>query len=363
MPGVDPSAWMDLDDQVLEEAVDRLFDGPTSGPTSDSGGKLVADLSGDPADGVDSLLAFGAACRSALQLDEAGSVSESESERLRERRVVARVLARTTRGDRETGVIDFVSEKLRRSSFLRVAAAILVVQVTVVPLIAWHLAKQPTREGFMTGIEPAPEVLEQDLPRLREPIEEAPTRHDDLMVIGTSLSAAIVGANVEGMNLDTVVASGALDHALVRLAQVAADPQRGMEAFTSEAAGADDTPQVQQSRNLLIRALDLESRLMAFENARHAGGLSSSIRELAEDLEGAIQRIAESGTEWTPAMVLAAKALERAAGLNLAVPEGPSGALDDGRDWFAWLADALEFDGAGSSSATVDAWLTAIRSR
>lgn len=84
------------------------------------------------------------------------------------RRVTRRVLARTTREERGWRgdlrlVGDFVSDRLRASVWLRVAAAILLVQVTVVPLLAWHLLKGPERSWFnlsFTAPEPAPPFVD-----------------------------------------------------------------------------------------------------------------------------------------------------------------------------------------------------------
>ncbi|MEZ6017466.1 MAG: hypothetical protein R3F49_20295 [Planctomycetota bacterium] len=76
-------------------------------------------------------------------------------------RVTRRVLARTTREERSWRgdlrlVSDFVTDRLRASVALRVAAALLLVHATVVPILAWHLLTREDRGSFRLRIERAP---------------------------------------------------------------------------------------------------------------------------------------------------------------------------------------------------------------
>jgi len=98
-------------------------------------------------------------------------------------RVTRRVLARTTReelgwrGDLRL-VGEFVSDRLRASAWLRVAAALLFVQLTVVPILAWHmLSERPDRGWFRVHFEErVPD--EELLPELPENLE-APVWEDE----------------------------------------------------------------------------------------------------------------------------------------------------------------------------------------
>lgn len=355
------SAWMDLSDEGLTRAMDAAFDSsagddPSGLPSGDSSGDSSGGLSCGPSSReAASLVAFGSVCRTAFGIDRADTdlgANPAESEEIRARRVAARVLARTTRGDRETGVIDFVSEKLRRSPLLRVAAAILLVQVTVVPLIAWHLTQLPQPDGFLTGIEPPPEVFEQDLPRQREPIEEVETRHAELLGLGSSLSAAILNlgarASAQGEDLSMVATNGPLDRALSDLARVASDARYVLGAVPVSSVGGS-----MASEDLLLLSLDLEARLIAFDNARRSVGLSASIQALSDALSGA-------DSPDPTRRALASMALLRASSLNLAVPDGPLGGGSVGNDWLTELGNAL----AGSApSPAVDGWRRAVASR
>lgn len=331
-PSVSASAWMDLDDDGLAKAMDAAFE---MGEAETGGDNQAA-----------SLLAFASLCRGAFGVDGAAEELDAaaESEELRARRVSARVLARTTHGDRDGGVIDFVSEKLRRSPLLRVAAAVLLVQVTVVPLIAWHLTQQPQPDGFLTGIEPPPEVFEQDLPRERESIEEVETRHAELLGLDSSLSSVILDLDIPAEDSSVGTDSSAVGKALGHLARVALDSQFVLGAVPTGSLAGDE---------LLVLSLDLEARLIAFDNARRSAGLSASIQALSDTL-GSAERA-------NPAhLAIASMALLRASSLNLAVPDVPLGGGSLGKEWVTALGDAL----AGCDpSPGVDRWQRAIAAR
>jgi len=116
-------------------AIDRVFD--RSAPAGAEPSEL-AELEG--------LQGLRDLCVSALREEP------SAEAQLQARRVAQRVLKRTTREDLgrrgDLGVIlEFIGDRLRDSVVLRVAVAALVVQVTVVPIVAWHLLTEPTRGG------------------------------------------------------------------------------------------------------------------------------------------------------------------------------------------------------------------------
>ena len=133
-----------------------------------SGSGRAADLDGfvDPREleEVSELEGLKALCADALRQ---GQPLGSE---LQARRVVRRVLSRTTREDlRRRGdlgvLLEFCADRLRDSVLLRVAVAALVVQVTIVPIVAWHLLAEPGPGGVRFTLDPAPEVaLDEEFP-------------------------------------------------------------------------------------------------------------------------------------------------------------------------------------------------------
>jgi len=94
-----------------------------------------------------------------------------------ERRIARSVLARTTR--QETGwrgdlalVARFVGDRLAASPVLRVAAAVLLLQVLALPVLAWIVWRAPQRDK-VTQVRIAEEVVEPFLPAVPEaPLEE-----------------------------------------------------------------------------------------------------------------------------------------------------------------------------------------------
>lgn len=105
-----------------------------------------------------------------------GGTAPVERDAAAARRIARRVLARTTRLDRGWRgdlrlVLDFTADRLRDSALLRAAAALLLVQVTVVPLVAWHLWRAPEPHGFQVRIERRAPAAPADAAEAHEPIE------------------------------------------------------------------------------------------------------------------------------------------------------------------------------------------------
>ena len=151
--------FLGLDDEALMASLDAHF----GGDAPDSGASVFSGVCRD-------------ARARARRAD--GRLRGTRFRVLRERRVAERVLVRSTREDlrrrADVGlVIDFMAERLRQSALLRVAAALLLVQLTVVPLVALHLAKDTTDRGLRFRLEPAPEVF-----------ESLPERDEDYVVDG-----------------------------------------------------------------------------------------------------------------------------------------------------------------------------------
>lgn len=150
-----------------QEAIDSIFgSGPEEGRSPSSPGS--EDLS--------ELRQLKDLCALALQAEV-----PREAE-LQARRVAQRVLARTTREDLgrrgDLGVLlEFFGDRLRDSMLLRFAVAALLVQLTVVPLVAWHLWIEPATGGVRFVLEPEPE------PYL---YEELPAEEELLAVVGGS---------------------------------------------------------------------------------------------------------------------------------------------------------------------------------
>lgn len=159
-PAMDESAKNDPQLRALLEAVD-------------------ARLGGVPNPEPGELAAFGelrAACRGAFSDDvfseEVSAEGSAEAaEALRARRVVSRVLRATTREDLGAAgdlrvVLRFIGTRLQESRALRVLAAVLLVQVTVVPVIAYHLLQKAQPTTFDLEFSPRYDELLDDMPRL-----------------------------------------------------------------------------------------------------------------------------------------------------------------------------------------------------
>ena len=99
---------------------------------------------------------------------DAFPTTTSASEEFRVRRVANSVLRRTTREDLSPRgdlglMLDFAAERLRDSAVLRVAVALLVVQLTLVPLIAYAM-RRTDPPVLHLRFEDQTRVLEEELP-------------------------------------------------------------------------------------------------------------------------------------------------------------------------------------------------------
>ena len=280
---LDLERFMALDDEALKAALDRQF----SGEDASQEAAAFADL-----------------CRDALapELDgTAGGSDERGSQVLRERRVAERVLARSTREDlrrrADLGlVLDFMGERLRQSALLRVAAALLLVQLTLVPLVALHLASDSGDRGLRFRLEPAPEVFDS-LPERDEDFEV----DGGMAAIGDPLAAddllgELIGRLTGSEPVEPVTEEGA---ALAALEAVL----RGGTSL-GESGGASP---------LAIWA-DLEARLVLWQDIGRSSGLARAIDEAS----GAAAEAEADGR------VLITAALRRAAGMHLAVAKLPA---------------------------------------
>ncbi len=279
---MDLEGFLELDDEALKSSLDSHFG--AAGPSS--GAAVFADL-----------------CRDALAPelgDAAGESGELGSRALRERRVAERVLARSTREDlrrrADVGlVIDFMAERLRQSALLRVAAALLLVQLTVVPLVALHLASESGDRGLRFRLEPAPEVF-----------ESLPERDEDYEVDG---GIAAIG--------DPLAAEDLLGELLVHLpASAAPEPvtEEGASLAALEAAlrGASSLDGLSGVSPLAVWA-DLEARLILWRDTGRSSGLARAIDQASAALE----------TADADGRLLITVALRRAAAMHLAVAELP----------------------------------------
>lgn len=104
----------------------------------------------------------------------AALAAPSAADEARARRVERAILARTTREDlslrRDLGlVLDFFTGRLRESALLRIVAAAVLVHVTLVPLVAYHLVGEAERPQLTIHLsQETLDDLEEDLPR-RDP--------------------------------------------------------------------------------------------------------------------------------------------------------------------------------------------------
>jgi len=118
---------------------------------------------GDPSAGGEGFDDLRRRCSAALSV-------RSAADEARARRVERAILARTTREDlsrrRDLGlVLDFFGDRLRESALLRVAAAAFLVNITLVPLVAYHLVGEAERPQLFIRLgDDALEELEEELP-------------------------------------------------------------------------------------------------------------------------------------------------------------------------------------------------------
>lgn len=301
--------FLGLDDEALMASLDAHF----GGDAPDSGASV-----------------FSGVCRDALapELGEpTGGSGELGSRVLRERRVAERVLVRSTREDlrrrADVGlVIDFMAERLRQSAVLRVAAALLLVQLTVVPLVAFHLAKDTTDRGLRFRLEPAPEVF-----------ESLPERDEDYEVDG---GLAAIGDPFSEDRLFRDVLTG-----LSSVESVEPVTEEGAALLALEAVlrGGTSLGEVRGVSPLVVWA-DLEARLILWQEIGRSSGLARSI-------DAAIAALVNADAD---GQALISSALRRAAMLHLAVATLPPASQP------STLREALQRGLAGVDDPVVDRW-------
>lgn len=304
-----------LDDETLERAL--ASDAASLGET----------FLGEDGLESDGLADFGALCRAALDAEaaalESGDVVGAQaSEGLREKRVAQKVLARTTREDlRRRGdvglVLDFVSERMRQSVLLRVAAALLLVQMTVVPLMAWHMFRQPEKAALNFSFEPAPKDVADEVPPSHEGADvgggiETLEGFDDLASVEAEDTAALrqrLDASSAGLRGAAVPEpTTALGVALRRLVD--------LEDATVWSGAAPSLDVQFRSAGILAWA-----SLMRYEGSGETAGLATALETL-NDLRASWR---EGGlASSTGALELCDRALAHAWHLDLALPVGLS---------------------------------------
>lgn len=293
---------------VSDEWVDRVFDAACQ---DDGDGGASSGAAGDLA----ALRGLKDLCARALTED-----APLEAE-LQARRVARRVLSRTTREDLgrrgDLGVVlEFFGDRLRDSVLLRVAVAALVVQVTIVPLVAWHLLSEPTRGGVRFVLEPTPDV---------DILDEFPAEVEPFGVVGGSNWWELEGAEpwVQA-DADFAGARGLVQQVRSSLAGSLAQP-----TSSTGVALADLTGLVQAS-GVVVRSTEdgpvpmLDSVLLAeaaLERIQGGGawaGVGETLESVGQTLT--LQRAAVDSAPPGPVAVLASRTLARAAALGLVAP-------------------------------------------
>jgi hypothetical protein len=351
-------------------AIDAVFGGEGSAGAGES--ELAPELS--------DLRALRVACRAALTGTESGpgesqtaeaDAAERASEALRVARVTRRILTRTTRENLgrkgDVGLlIDFATERLRDSAVLRVAVALLIVQCTIVPLVAWHMLRTPELTGFPLNYEPQ---VEDDTDRA--PVEESLDE-----VVGGTDWAALDDVLSRHDRAEDVTRGRALLGTAVRLASERAgvDPSTDLgRALLGLGAGTASVPPGPGALeflpvNLAGAVIATELRLQRFSDTGEWRGLPEALDALAEHVRtaGATAR----GLE------LAGRAFAHARLLGVAIPSlpetvtshlegGSSGTDGPQRLWTdpqGWLnALASEIQAAEHSDPFVRAWIDVVR--
>ena len=316
--------WRDLD----PEEIDRVFGGGPSGHAAEKpgdGSGAVRPAAGSSFDGGDGaeldepalseLLDLKDLCAQALKEDR-----PLESE-IQVRRVVRRVLSRTTREDlRRRGdlgvLLEFCADRLRDSMVLRVAVAVLVFQVTIVPIVAWHLLVEPSRGGVRFVLEPVPEAaLEEEFPAEAEP----------LSVVGASNWWDLEGAEA------WLQADADFEGARIRLKQVkSALEGRGGRPSTATGvallewtglkaeASAEPGAQAVGVETLIASILRAEGLLDQVQGGGPWSGLGEALERVGETLAAASAAVDSAAP--SPLAVLASRTLRRAFDLGLVAP-------------------------------------------
>ena len=158
---MDDPAMNDSRFEALLEAMDLQL-GKATGP-----GPLNAGSTGGTAAFEDLRLR----CQNAFAESAVGGATDNASEAFRVRRVTGRILRATTQEDLGPAgdlriLLRFVGNRLRDSRSLRVLAAVLLAQVTVVPVVAYHLLKEARPSAFNLEFSKHYEELLDDMPVL-----------------------------------------------------------------------------------------------------------------------------------------------------------------------------------------------------
>jgi hypothetical protein len=325
-----------------------------------------------------------AALRGFLGTVRAGLADERHAASSRSvRRVTRRVLARTTREERGWRgdlrlVGDFVADRLRASAWLRVAAAALFVQVTVVPILAWHMLREAREGAFQVHIErrAAPPEFGADSAELGADPElaiESPALDPTLPVLpisevvpeltalGERICAEFGRGRVPQQSAAEVLAAGpgavaqatsAIEQALAQRALVLASGARGPCVAGSPtpgvpgerpAAGRADVVQLVQleqaldRRVLLGHASELSVRLDALGGALAAGppgSLVAAVQQRAVVLQVVAHELPVAGAAQSVSALVPGSAYGEALRAALAAESGAA----DGPWARAWLA-------------------------
>lgn len=329
--------------------IDRVFDPGASPDGTPEAGEPV---------GLEDLQELRDLCVRALRQE-----SPVEAQ-LQARRVAQRVLKRTTREDLgrrgDLGVIlEFIGDRLRDSMLLRVAVAALVVQVTIVPIVAWHLLTEPTRGGVRFVLEPSPEGIYDEVPAEEEP----------LGVVGGSRWWELDGAEAWlQADADFEGAAALLDQVRSALEAEAIQPSTGtgraLQGFTG-IGGPDPSslPLTVPSANDEIRQpieiiLDAERMLDQAQRGGTWTGLGDALEQVGETLTLALGAVDSAPPG--PLAVLASRTLARALALGLMAPRPDPGLEVPGPD--AWLLlIGEEAYRAAPTDGFVRAWRRVVR--
>jgi len=284
---------------------------------------------------------------------------------LQARRVAQRVLKRTTREDLgrrgDLGVVlEFIGDRLRDSMLLRVAVAALVVQVTIVPIVAWHLLTEPTRGGVRFVLEPAPE---------EGIFDEVPAEEEPLSVVGGSRWWELDGADawlqvdadfegaearlaqvreaLEGQSLDPITGTGRALQGLTGLGG----------SGTASAAG-----ELATEPGALVYPIELILVAEHLLNEVQRGGAWEGLAE-ALDRVGQTLTLAHAAVDSSPAgplAVLASRTLARALALGLVAPAPEPGlAIPGPEEWLLLIGE--EASRVAPDDGFVRAWRRAVR--
>jgi hypothetical protein len=281
---------------------------------------------------------------------------------LQAERVAQRVLAQTTREDlRRRGdvgvLLRFVGDRLRDSALLRVAAALLIVQVTLVPLVAWQMWKTPHSGIFQTGIEPSSEELAQAL-------EDLPA---DELAGDLGQQVDPIGSRLDRESLE----EGAAEAAAV-LDRLPADLPQGVVPSTSGGRALAAMTRLAGRE----RCTDEDTELAASLGLPDASYESIVVAEARlyllacgggwDGLLDSLDHLSATSSQQVASQALAARTIRRAETMGVAVSSLGESLIDasgdrwqrGGRDWLIQLGQALQTE--VPDDPYVAAWLEAI---